>query len=43
MKFNQLYMRLPKRGFAAGQETLFREIVSAAVPSSANRLRALAP
>src|SRR3954468_24912299 len=31
MKFNQLYMRLPKRGFAPGQETLFREIVSAAV------------
>jgi len=43
MKFNQLYMRLPKRGFAAGQENLFREIVSAAVPRAANRLRALAP
>jgi hypothetical protein len=39
MKFNQLYMRLPKRGFAAGQESLFREIVSAAVPRAANRLR----
>lgn len=38
MKFNQLYMRLPKRGFAAGQEQLFRDIVSAAVPKAANRL-----
>lgn len=42
MKFNQLYMRLPKRGFAPGQENLFREIVSAAVPRAANRLRASA-
>jgi len=40
MKFNQLYMRLPKRGFASGQENLFREIVSAAVPRAADRLRA---
>ena len=40
MKFNQLYMRLPKRGFAAGQEKLFREIVAVAVPRAANRLRA---
>jgi hypothetical protein len=40
MKFNQLYMRLPKRGFAAGEENLFREIVSAAVPRAADRLRA---
>ena len=40
MKFNQLYMRLPKRGFAAGQEALFREIVAVAVPRSANRLEA---
>lgn len=38
MKFNQLYMRLPKRGFAPGQEQLFRDIVSAAVPKAANRL-----
>ena len=38
MKFNQLYMRLPKRGFAPGQEALFREIVSTAVPKAANRL-----
>jgi hypothetical protein len=37
LKFNQLYMRLPKRGFAAGEEALFREI--AAVPASVNRLR----
>jgi hypothetical protein len=40
MKFNQLYMRLPKRGFAPGQENLFREIIFAVVPKSANRLRA---
>jgi len=40
MKFNQLYMRLPKRGFAPGQEQLFREIVSAAAPKAANRLKA---
>ena len=26
MKFNQLYMRLPKRGFAPGEEGLFREM-----------------
>ena len=43
MKFNQLYMRLPKRGFAADQERLFREIVSAAVPRAADRLRAPSP
>lgn len=42
MKFNQLYMRLPKRGFAPGQENLFREIVRAVVPRSANRLAPLA-
>ena len=24
MKFNRLYMRLPKRGFAAGEEARFR-------------------
>jgi len=40
MKFNQLYMRLPKRGFAHAQEQLFREIVSAAAPKSADRLKA---
>jgi len=39
MKFNRLYMRLPKRGFAAGEQMLFRTLVSAAVPKSANRLR----
>lgn len=40
MKFNQLYMRLPKRGFAPGEEAQFRSIASAAVPAAANRLRA---
>ena len=39
MKFHQLYMRLPKRGFAPGEEAQFRELVSAAVPAAANRLR----
>ena len=39
MKFNQLYMRLPKRGFAPGEEGLFREIIALAVPRPANRLR----
>jgi hypothetical protein len=38
MKFNQLYMRLPKRGFAAGEEAVFREIAAIAVPASVNRL-----
>ena len=39
MKFNQLYLRLPKRGFAPGEEILFRQMVRAAVPATANRLR----
>ena len=39
MKFNQLYMRLPKRGFAAGEEGRFREMISIALPKAANRLR----
>lgn len=39
MKFNRLYMRLPKRGFAPGQDALFREIALVAVPGVANRLR----
>jgi hypothetical protein len=39
IKFNRLYMRLPKRGFPPGQQALFREIVAAAVPIAANRLR----
>jgi hypothetical protein len=43
MKFNRLYMRLPRRGFPPGQEGLFREIVFAAVPRAANRLRPLVP
>jgi hypothetical protein len=38
MKFNQLYMRLPKRGFAPGEETAFRNQASVATPASANRL-----
>ena len=39
MKFNQLYMRLPKRGFAPGEEARFREIVSVSLSRTANRLR----
>jgi hypothetical protein len=39
MKFNRLYMRLPKRGFAPDQDALFREIALIAVPRGANRLR----
>ncbi|HET7086076.1 MAG TPA: hypothetical protein VFI23_14975 [Rhizomicrobium sp.] len=38
MKFNQLYMRLPKRGFATGEEALFRTLAAAAVSKAANRL-----
>jgi len=39
MKFNRLYMRLPKRGFAVGEEARFRALAGAAVSKSANRLR----
>ena len=39
MKFNQLYMRLPKRGFAPGEEARFRRILAAALAKTANRLR----
>ncbi len=39
MKFNQLYMRLPRRGFQPGEEARFREIAATAVPKIANRLR----
>jgi len=39
MKFNQLYMRLPKRGFAPGEEGPFREILAITLPKAANRLR----
>ena len=39
MKFNRLYMRLPKRGFAPDQDARFREIALVAVPGDANRLR----
>jgi hypothetical protein len=40
LKFNQLYMRLPKRGFAPGEEKLFQTFAAAAVPKTANRLAA---
>ena len=40
MKFGRLYMRLPKRGFAPGEEAQLRSFASAAVPATANRLRA---
>jgi len=39
MKFGRLYMRLPKRGFAPGEEAQFRALASAAIPAAANRLR----
>jgi hypothetical protein len=39
MKFKQLYMRLPRRGFAPGDEGLFRQITALAVPRPSNRLR----
>jgi hypothetical protein len=38
MKFNRLYMRLPKRGFTPDQDALFREIALVAVPRPANHL-----
>ena len=38
MKFNHLYMRLPKRGFAPDQDAFFREIALVAIPRNANRL-----
>jgi hypothetical protein len=37
LKFNQLYMRLPKRGFSPEQEAAFRAFAGAA-PLAANRL-----
>lgn len=40
MKFNRLYMRLPKRGFAPDQDAFFREIALVAIPRNANRLHA---
>jgi len=40
MKFNRLYMRLPKRGLSPDQDALLREIALVAVPRAANRLRA---
>ena len=38
MRFNQLYMRLPKRGFTPEQDAFFREIALVALPRGANRL-----
>lgn len=38
LRFNRLYMRLPKRGFELGEEARFRDMARAAVPASANRL-----
>ncbi|HEX4270865.1 MAG TPA: YcxB family protein [Rhizomicrobium sp.] len=39
MKFNRLYMRLPKRGFKPDQDAFFREIALVAIPRNANRLK----
>jgi len=38
MKFNQLYMRLPKRGFTPDEAVRFRALASVAVPAAANQL-----
>lgn len=38
LRFSQLYMRLPKRGFAPGEEARFRDMARSAIPASANRL-----
>lgn len=38
LRFNRLYMRLPKRGFGPGEEARFRGMAVAAVPAAANRL-----
>jgi hypothetical protein len=40
MKFGRLYMRLPKRGFATGEDVQFRDLALATIPAAANRLRA---
>jgi hypothetical protein len=40
LRFNRLYMRLPRRGFAPGEEARFRDTARAAVPATANRLGA---
>lgn len=39
MRFNQLYMRLPKRGFTSEQDAFFREIALVGLRPGANRLR----
>jgi hypothetical protein len=38
LRFNQLYMRLPKRGFTPEQDVTFRALLRAALPPGANRL-----
>jgi len=43
MKFRQLYMRLPKRGFTPGEEAQFRQMAALAVPKAVNRLRPWLP
>jgi hypothetical protein len=35
MRFNKLFVRLPKRGFVGQQETAFRSLVRAQAPASA--------
>jgi hypothetical protein len=39
MKFNQLYMRLPKRGFPGETQGQFRDLARAAAPAAADKLR----
>ena len=39
MKFNQLYMRLPKRGFTPEAAAQFRALAATAVPAGVNRLQ----
>ena len=39
IKFNQLYMRLPKRGFTPDEVLQFRALAFAAVPAAVNRLQ----
>jgi hypothetical protein len=37
MRFKKLFIRLPKRGFAAEQETAFRTLVCTQAPASVIR------
>lgn len=39
MKFNQLYMRLPKRGFPGETQVQFRDLVQVVVPAAAIKLQ----